>query len=87
MVKNFIIKKYTPLVNKYDNIYHWNQNQFDALLSFCYNIGSIDQLTAHGKRSISEISQSILLYNKGGGKVLKGLVRRREFEKNLFDKN
>ena len=61
--------------------------KINLMLCFCYNIGSIDQLTAHGERSIQQISQSILLYNKGGGKVLKGLVRRREFEKNLFDTN
>lgn len=78
-------KKYVPLVMKYDNIYHWNQNQLDALTSFAYNIGSIDQLTANGTRSISEISNKILLYDKAGGQTLAGLTRRRKAEKALFD--
>lgn len=78
-------RKYSSSVMKYDNIYHWNQNQFDALVSFAYNIGSIDQLTAKGTRSIAQISVKILEYNKAGGNVLKGLVRRREAEKKLFD--
>ena len=77
--------KYVPLVMKYDNIYHWNQNQLDALTSFCYNIGSIDQLTASGTRSISTISERILAYNRAGGAVLEGLTRRRKAEKTLFD--
>ena len=78
-------KKYVPLVMKYDAIYHWNQNQLDALTSFAYNIGSIDQLTADGTRSISEISNKILLYDKAGGQTLAGLTRRRKAEKALFD--
>lgn len=77
--------KYVPQVMKYDYIYHWNQNQLDALTSFAYNIGSIDQLTANGTRSIAEISNKILAYDKAGGQTLAGLTRRRKAEKALFD--
>ena len=77
-------KIYVPKVVKYDSVYHWNQNQFDALVSFCYNIGSIDQLTADGNRSINTIADKILAYNKAGGRVLKGLQRRRQAEHDLF---
>lgn len=73
-------------VAKYNDKYDWNQNQFDALVSFAYNIGNIDQLTSNGRRNISTISSKIPEYNKAGGKVLQGLVRRREAEKKLFDK-
>ena len=76
---------YETKVDKYDNKYHWNQNQFDALVSFAYNIGSIDQLTSNGRRSIKTISDKILEYNKAGGKKLEGLARRRKAEKALFD--
>lgn len=78
-------KKYVPKVMKYDSIYHWNQNQLDSLTSFAYNIGSIDQLTANGTRSIAEISNKILAYDKAGGQTLAGLTRRRKAEKELFD--
>ena len=77
--------KYAKNVNKYVDKYKFNQNQFDALVSFAYNIGSIDQLTANGTRSISEISNKILAYNKANGKELPGLTRRRKAEKELFD--
>lgn len=77
---------YLPLVLKYDDRYHWNQNQLDALVSFAYNIGSIDQLTAEGTRTIKQISAHIPAYNKAGGKVLDGLTRRRREEKALFDR-
>lgn len=76
---------YEAKVEKYSK-YNWNQNQFDALVSFAYNIGSIDQLTSNGRRSIKTISDKILEYNKAGGKTLEGLVRRRKAEKELFDK-
>ena len=71
-------------VNKYSG-YGFNQNQFDALVSFAYNVGSIDQLTNHGKRSIEEISAKLREYVYSGGVKLEGLVRRRAAEKSLFD--
>ena len=77
-------KKYLPKVMKYDHIYHWNENEAGALTSFAYNIGSIDQLTDHGKRSKATIAKKMLLYNKADNKVLLGLKRRREAEHNLF---
>lgn len=77
-------KKYAPKVMKYDPIYHWNQNQFDAMMSFCYNIGSIDQLTDSGRRSVKTIAEKMLLYDKAGGRVLAGLTRRRKAEHALF---
>ena len=78
------VKKFEDKVNKYSN-YNFNQNQFDALVSFAYNIGNIDQLTAKGTRTIEQISSHISLYVKAGGKTLAGLVKRREKEKELFD--
>lgn len=77
-------KKYLPLVMKYDTRYGWNQNEIDALVSFAYNIGSIDQLTANGNRSRDVIADKMLEYNKAGGTVYRGLVRRREAEQKLF---
>lgn len=77
-------RKYLPLVMKYDTRYGWNQNEIDALTSFAYNIGSIDQLTANGSRSRETIAKKMLEYNKAGGTVYRGLTRRREAERKLF---
>lgn len=78
-------QKFVNHVNSYMDKYNFNQNQFDALVSFAYNIGSIKQLTANGTRTIAQISTKITAYNKSSGKVLKGLVKRRAKEKALFD--
>ena len=77
-------KKYLPLVLEYDKQYNWNQNELDALVSFCYNIGSIRQLTADGTRSKAVVASKILQYNKAGGRVYNGLTRRRKAERALF---
>lgn len=71
-------------VNKYSG-YGWNQNQFDALVSFAYNVGNLDSLTNNGKRSGAEISAKLPEYVYSGGVKLEGLVRRRAAEKALFD--
>lgn len=64
--------------------YHFNENEFSALVSFAFNVGSIWQLTNYGRRNKIEISSKMMEYNKGGGIVLGGLVRRRMEERNLF---
>lgn len=87
LFEKLIKNKYCPIVDKHieEHGYLLNQNQYDALVSFAYNIGSISGLTNDGKRSISEISSHIPLYCKAGGKVVQGLVNRRRDEKKLFD--
>ncbi len=72
-------------VEKYNDVYHWSQNQFDAMVLFAYNVGSIDKLTNNGKRSIEEISKKMLGYNKSEGKVLTGLTNRRLKEQAIFN--
>ena len=79
------LKKFESKVDKYNNIYKFNQNEFDALVSFAFNNGSIDQLTSNGMRSREEIRAHWLEYNKSGGKVIKGLVTRRTKELELFN--
>ena len=64
--------------------YSWTQNEFDALVSFAFNIGSINQLTVNGTRSKDVIAKKILEYNKSGGRVLAGLTKRRKAEQELF---
>ena len=81
------LEKNEKAVLNYDSIYHFNQNQFDALVSFTYNCGvkNLKNLTQSGKRTLSQISIKLPLYNKAGGVVLRGLQRRRAAEKELFD--
>ncbi len=78
------IVKFENHVNGYNSKYSWNQNQFDAMVSFAFNIGNIDQLTANGTRSITDIAEKMLLYVKANGVQLAGLVKRREAEQKLF---
>ena len=65
------------------------QNQFDALVSLAYNIGSTafknsTLLKKLNAKDYLGAADQFLVWNKGGGKVLKGLVRRREVERALF---
>ena len=78
------LQKFEQKVEKYNAKYIWTQNEFDALVSFAYNIGSIDQLTANGTRSKAQIAAKIPEYRKAGGKVLQGLVKRRAAEQKMF---
>lgn len=66
-----------------------NQNQFDALVSFVYNIGATNfskstLLKLLNQSKYQEASEQFLRWNKQAGKVLKGLTRRRQAEKDLF---
>jgi len=66
------------------------QNQFDALVSFCYNLGpsSLKASTLLKKLNINPndptIKAEFLKWTKAGGKTLPGLVRRREAEAELY---
>jgi lysozyme len=65
------------------------QNQFDALVSFCWNCGSSKTLFKMINEKFSEMNIVNWLcshYIMGGGKVLPGLVRRRKAEATLFVK-
>lgn len=78
------LEKYEKKVEKYTHRYRWTQNEFDAMVSFAYNLGSIDKLTVNGTRTKNVIAEKIILYNKAGGKVLAGLTKRRQAERELF---
>ncbi|MDE5933282.1 MAG: N-acetylmuramoyl-L-alanine amidase [Lachnospiraceae bacterium] len=82
------LKKYGDYVNDFVSKglirFPLSQNQFDALTSFCYNCGNGNLRKLVSDRSAAEVADKMLLYNKGGGKVLPGLVKRREEERALF---
>jgi lysozyme len=68
-----------------------NQNQFDALVSFCYNVGSKGLQESTLLKFINtnpidndNITIQFVRWNKGGGKVLAGLTRRRKAEAFLY---
>lgn len=65
------------------------QGQFDALVSFAYNVGSraLSTSTLLKKLNAGDIkgaADEFLRWNKAGGKVMNGLTRRREAERALF---
>ena len=48
------LSSFEKKVDKYNNVYHFSQNEFDALVSFCYNVGNIDKLTVNGILIVEE---------------------------------
>ena len=65
------------------------QNQFDALVAWVYNLGPTNLgkstlLKVLNKAIYEEVPFEIKRWNKAGGQVLNGLVRRREAEALLF---
>ena len=68
-----------------------NQNQFDALVSFAYNVGNgnFNSSTLLRKLNSSDYegaANEFKKWNRSGGKILAGLARRRKAEKELFDR-
>lgn len=66
-----------------------NQNQFDALCSFVFNlgIGRLEASTLLKKLKAGDIegaANEFLRWNRAGGQVLDGLTRRRQAERRLF---
>jgi lysozyme len=67
-----------------------NQHQFDALVSFCYNVGpsnlKISTLLkkVNANPNDSTIGNEFMKWTKAGGKTLKGLVSRRSAESTLY---
>jgi lysozyme len=66
-----------------------NQSQFDSLCAWIYNLGptnfgssTLRKVLNEGK--YDEVPQQIKRWNKAGGEVLNGLIRRREAEALLF---
>ena len=65
------------------------QYQFDALVSWVYNLGptnlsSSTMLKVLNEEKYNEVPNQIRRWNKAGGNVLDGLTRRREAEALLF---
>lgn len=84
------IKIYEDAVNNYVSKFNFNQNEFDALVSFAYNcgIGSLNNICSCN--STKEIAAELPLYCNayvnGVKTQLAGLVRRRQAELELFNK-
>jgi lysozyme len=70
-----------------------NENQLGALVSFCFNVGGAAFAKSTLARKVNAnpsdptIRNEFMRWTRGGGKVLPGLVKRREEEANLYYAN
>ena len=69
-----------------------SQNQFDALVSWVYNLGggnlkASTLLKVLNSGDFNGVPAQLMRWNKAGGKVLEGLTRRRQAEADLFSGN
>jgi len=75
------VSRYCPVIT--------SQGQLDALVSFAFNVGlgALQRSTLrqkHNRGDYEGASKEFLKYTKGGGKVLPGLVKRRNDERALY---
>ena len=67
-----------------------NQNQFNALVSFAYNVGTGNFASSTLLKKVNRnpddlsIKDEFLRWNKAGGKVINGLTNRRNEEADLY---
>lgn len=66
-----------------------NQHQFDALVSFAWNVGTAGMarssvIKAHNRGDYQSAARAFALWNKAGGRVFAGLTRRRAAEAALY---
>lgn len=83
-----LAREYEPAVQRYVTV-ELTQGQYDALVDFAYNAGPQNLRTSTLLKRINagDYAGAANEFGKwvyGGGKVLPGLVRRREAEKRLF---
>ncbi|ASZ70771.1 endolysin [Lactococcus phage 37203] len=84
-LENDINNKYAPMVDAYVKG-KANQNEFDALVSLAYNCGNVFVADGWAEFSHAYCASMIPKYRNAGGQVLQGLVRRRQAELDLFNK-
>ena len=82
------LHEYESYINKYVTV-ALSQNQFDALVSWVYNLGPANlrastMLKVLNSGEYEDVPAQMKRWNKAGGKVLEGLIRRREAEACLF---
>ena len=85
------LKEYENYINELV-VVDLSQNQFDALVSWVYNLGpanlkSSTLLKVLNSGDYAGVPDQIERWNKAGGKVLEGLIRRRLAESSLFCEN
>ena len=84
-----VVEKFAQSVNKAVKRVI-KQHEFDALVSFTYNVGignlgkSTLLLKVNNNSPKEEIVAEFLKWNKAGGKVLDGLTKRRKSESYLY---
>ena len=88
LLRNITNNDFASFVNRYVSV-ELNQNQFDALVSFTYNVGSPNfrnstLLKKINLKDFEGASNEFKKWKFSDGKVLDGLVTRRAKEKELF---
>ncbi|QLG46064.1 lysozyme [Costertonia aggregata] len=88
-----ILAKFENSVNRYvtSNI---NQSQFDALVSFAYNVGSHNlkrstllRVINYDPNDLKEIERQFMRWVRSKGRIIKGLINRRKSEFELYASN
>lgn len=83
------LNKVTKQVLEYCEYLDLTQNELSALVSFTYNtgFGNLQKLTANRTRTKEEIAEHITAYTNSKSEVNRnGLQKRREAEKEMFEK-
>lgn len=87
-----IVFRFENTVNEYVKS-ELNQNQFDALVSFVYNVGSNNFSTStllkvinNDPNDFNEIEKQFMRWVRSKGKVIDGLKNRRKSEIELYKK-
>jgi lysozyme len=84
------VARFESAVDRYTHDVTLRQNQFDALVSFAYNVGEqalwSSTLLKRVKANADDpsIRTEFAKWVHGGGKVLPGLIKRRQLEANMY---